>query len=150
MNAENMEILPIENIKPELKDKWILSKLNSCIREVTVNMNKYELGVAISSLHDFVWYDFCDWYIELCKSALYGNDESKKQKTVSVLIYVLTQILKLLHPFIPFVTEEIYSYLPTNAGSIMVQEYPKYNPRRNYKKKAWKTKKIRNIETRTR
>ena len=145
MNAENMEILPIENIKPELKDKWILSKLNSCIREVTVNMNKYELGVAISSLHDFVWYDFCDWYIELCKSALYGNDESKKQKTVSVLIYVLTQILKLLHPFIPFVTEEIYSYLPTNAGSIMVQEYPKYNPRRNYKKDVDKMNSIMEI-----
>lgn len=134
MNAENVRILPIEDIKPELKDKWILSKLNSCIKEVTVNMNKYELGVALSTLHDFVWYDFCDWYIELCKSALYGNDDVRKQKTVSVLIYVLTETLKLLHPFIPFVTEEIYSYIPSTTGSIMVSDYPKYNAKRNYKK----------------
>lgn len=134
MNAENVRILPIEDIKPELKDKWILSKLNSCIKEVTVNMNKYELGVALSTLHDFVWYDFCDWYIELCKSALYGNDDVKKQKTVSVLIYVLTETLKLLHPFIPFVTEEIYSYIPSTTGSIMVSDYPKYNAKRSYKK----------------
>ena len=134
MNAENVRIVPIEDIKPELKDKWILSKLNSCIKEVTVNMNKYELGVALSTLHDFVWYDFCDWYIELCKSALYGNDDAKKQKTVSVLIYVLTETLKLLHPFIPFVTEEIYSYIPSTTGSIMVSDYPKYNAKRNYKK----------------
>lgn len=134
MNAESVEVLPIEDIKPELKDKWILSRLNSCIREVTVNMNKYELGVALNTLHDFVWYDFCDWYIELCKSALYGNDEVKKQKTVSVLIFVLGETLKLLHPFIPFVTEEIYSYLPTSKGSIMVADYPKFNSKRNYKK----------------
>ncbi len=134
MNAENVDVLPIEDIKPELKDKWILSRLNSCIREVTVNMNKYELGVALTTLHDFVWYDFCDWYIELCKSALYGDDEVKKQKTVSVLIFVLGETLKLLHPFIPFVTEEIYSYLPTSKGSIMVADYPKFNSKRNYKK----------------
>lgn len=145
MNAENVEVLPIADINPELKDKWILSKLNSCIREVTVNMNKYELGVALTTLHDFVWYDFCDWYIELCKSALYGNDQSKKQKTVSVLIYVLNQTLKLLHPFIPFVTEEIYSYLPNNDGSIMVSEYPRYNARRNYKKDLEKMNSVMDI-----
>ena len=145
MNAENVEILPVDQIKPELKDKWILSKLNACIKDVTVNMNKYELGVALSTLHDFVWYDFCDWYIELCKSALYGNDEKKKQKTISVLIYILTETLKLLHPFIPFVTEEIYSYIPTTSGSIMISEYPKYNIKRNYKKDLDKMNSVMDI-----
>lgn len=145
MNAENVEITPIEDIKPELKDKWILSRLNSCIKEVTLNMNKYELGVALTSLHDFVWYDFCDWYIELCKSALYGNDEARKSKTVSVLVFVLKETLKLLHPFIPFVTEEIYSYIPSAEGSIMVSEYPKYNSRRNYKKDVDKMNSVMDI-----
>lgn len=145
MNAENIDVLPIDEVKPELKDKWILSKLNRTVREVTVNMNKYELGVALSVLHDFVWYDFCDWYIELCKSALYGDDELKKQKTVSVLIYVLKQTLKLLHPFIPFVTEEIYSFLPTCNGSIMVSDFPKYNPRHSFKKDVEKMDSVMEI-----
>ncbi len=134
MNGENLTLKEIEDVKLELKDKWILSKLNTTIKQVTKNMENYEFGVAISLLHDFVWYDFCDWYIELSKSALYGSDETKKVNTVSVLVHVLKQILKLLHPFIPFVTEEIYSYLPNTDGSIMIAEYPKYNGKRNYKK----------------
>ena len=83
-----------------------------------------------------VWDDFCDWYIELSKPALYGEDASRKAEALSVLCYVLENALKLLHPFIPFVTEEIYSYLPNTTGSIMVAEFPRYNYRMAYKKEA--------------
>ena len=145
MNTEGIDVLPIEDVKLELKDKWVLSKLNSCIKNVTSNVEHFELGVALTTLHDFVWYDLCDWYIELCKSALYGSDEKKKQRTVSVLIHVLKQTLKLLHPFIPFVTEEIYSYIPTAEGSIMVSEYPKYNPHRTYRKDMEKMSSVMEI-----
>ena len=138
MNCEGVDIKDISEIKPDVKDKWILSKLNKTIKQVTIAMNKYDLGVALSTCHDFMWYDFCDWYIELTKPSLYGSDEKKKAATLSVLVYVLKETLKLLHPFIPFVTEEIYSYIPTVNGSIMVSEYPKYNAARNYKKDAEK------------
>lgn len=145
MNCEDVEILPIDKVKLELKDKWILSRLNSAVKNVTNNLNNYELGVALTAAHDFVWYDFCDWYIELCKSALYGSDAKKKQATVSVLIHVLKETLKLLHPFIPFVTEEIYAFVPTHGDSIMIAEYPKYNPRKGYKNDVEKMNSIMEI-----
>ena len=86
------------------------------MREVTVNMEKYELGLASAALYDFVWSDFCDWYIELTKPVLYGEDDRKRADTVSVLVYVLENTLKLLHPFVPFITEEIYRNLPGAKG----------------------------------
>ncbi|MBP5242267.1 MAG: class I tRNA ligase family protein [Clostridia bacterium] len=110
--------------------------MQNCIKEVTINLNKYELGVACDTLYSFMWDDFCDWYIELSKPALYGEDENKKAGALAVLCYVLENALKLLHPFIPFVTEEIYSHLPTVSGSIMVAEFPRYNAKRAYKKEA--------------
>ncbi len=134
MNCEGRKIKDISECKLTAADKWIISKLNSVIREVTVNMEKYEIGLACAALQDFVWSDFCDWYIELCKPALYGDDEKKKDDVASSLCYVLINTLKLLHPFIPFVTEEIYSHVPTAKGSIMVSEFPKYDLRHAYKK----------------
>ena len=98
--------------KLELEDKWILSKLNRAIREITENMDRYELGVAAQKIYDFIWDDYCDWYIELTKTRLQGEDEDSKIRAQQVLCHVLTQMLKLLHPFMPFITEEIWQALP--------------------------------------
>ena len=113
--------------KLELEDKWILSKLNTVIREVTANMESYELGVAAQKLYDFIWDNFCDWYIELCKARLNGGDEGAKIQAQQVLCYVLTQILKLLHPFMPFLTEEIWQALPHEGDFLMLQSWPEYD-----------------------
>ncbi|MBP5176964.1 MAG: class I tRNA ligase family protein [Clostridia bacterium] len=145
MNCEGADIKPITDVKPDVKDKWILSRFNKTVKAVTIAMEKYDLGMALTYCHDFMWYDFCDWYIELTKPALYGQDEVKKSATLSVLCHVLAGTLKLLHPFIPFVTEEIYSFVPTVTGSIMVSEYPKYNPKYNYKKDAEKMDAVMDI-----
>ena len=145
MNCEGADIKPITEIKPDIKDKWILSKLNKTVKSVTIAMEKYDLGMALSMCHDFMWYDFCDWYIELTKPALYGQNENVKNSTLSVLVYVLGETLKLLHPFIPFVTEEIYSNIPGVCGSIMVSDYPKYNSKYNYKKDAEKMDAVMDI-----
>ena len=123
LNAEDMAIKPIEQCNKSLADKWILSRLNRVVREVSANLDKYEIGIAAGKLYDFVWSEFCDWYIELAKPVLYAEGE-QKQDTVSVLVYVLTQILKLLHPYIPFVTECIYRNLPGSADTIMTQPWP--------------------------
>ena len=136
MNAEGKTITPINQVKFSPADKWIISKMQSCIREVTANLNKYELGVAGDIAMAFVWDDFCDWYIELSKPALYGEDEKKKSDALAVLCFVLDNALKLLHPFIPFVTEEIYANLPGAEGSIMVSNFPRYNSKMAYKKEA--------------
>ena len=111
----------------ELEDKWILSKLNDVIRDVTANMESYELGVAAQKLYDFIWDNFCDWYIELTKARLNGEDEASKVQAQQVLCYVLTQILKLLHPFMPFITEEIWQALPHEGDYLMLQDWPVYD-----------------------
>ncbi len=132
MNAEDKQILPIQECKLSIADKWIISRLNKTIKDVTVNMEKYEMGVALANLYDFMWSDFCDWYIELTKPVLYGEDEQKRNYTVSVLVYVLGEALKLLHPFIPFITEKIYKDMPNSEGSIMIKEFPRFNSKFNY------------------
>ena len=136
MNAEGVEIPPMSSVKLSPADKWIVSRLESCIKEVTLNMGKFELGIAAGALYDFLWSDFCDWYIELCKSSLYGEDQAKRAATLSVLVFVLENSLKLLHPFVPFITEEIYQNIPGVQGSIMVAEFPRYNSKLSYKKEA--------------
>ena len=113
--------------KLELEDKWILSKLNDVIRDVTANMESYELGVAAQKLYDFIWDNFCDWYIELTKARLNGENEAAKEQAQQVLCYVLTQILKLLHPFMPFITEEIWQALPHEGDYLMLQDWPVYD-----------------------
>ena len=111
----------------ELEDKWILSKLNAVIPEITENMDKYELGVAAQKVYDFIWDDYCDWYIELTKSRLQGDDEAAKVNAQKVLCCVLTDILKLLHPFMPFITEEIWQALPHEGDFLMLQKWPEHH-----------------------
>ena len=154
MNCEGETILPISEVKLSPADKWIISRLESCIREVTLNMGKFELGIAAGALYDFLWSDFCDWYIELCKSSLYGEDPSKKQAALSVLCFILDNALRLLHPFVPFITEEIWQNIPGTSGSIMVAEFPRYNSKLAYRKEAKAfegvmevIKAVRNIKT---
>ena len=118
--------------KLELEDKWILSKLNSLIPDVTDNMDRYELGVAAQKVYDFIWDSYCDWYIELTKSRLQGEDEDSKVRAQQVLCYVLTQILKLLHPFMPFITEEIWQALPHEGDFLMLQQWPEYREELNF------------------
>ena len=112
--------------KLELEDKWILSKLNSVIPQVTENMDRYELGVAAQKVYDFIWDDYCDWYIELTKTRLQGEDEDGKIRAQQVLCYVLTETLKLLHPFMPFITEEIWQALPHEGDYLMLQQWPEH------------------------
>ena len=114
-------------IKLELEDKWILSKLNSVIREVNSNMESFELGVAAGKIYDFIWDSYCDWYIEITKPRLNGTDEESKLSAQKVLLFVLTEILKLLHPFMPFITEEIWQSLPHDGEALMIESYPEYS-----------------------
>lgn len=136
MNCENVRIKNIDEIKKFTPfDKWILSKLNATTLSVTKFMDKYEVGLAASCLYEFIWNQFCDWYIELSKTALYSDDEEKRSDTASVLVYVLRETLKLVHPIIPFITEEIYDALPNrDAEDIMIAPYPEYSRSRNYRK----------------
>ena len=110
--------------KLEIADKWVLSKLNTLIEEVTENMDKYELGVAVQKIYDFVWDIYCDWYIEMTKARLFSDDADRKQTAISVLTYVLDQILRLLHPFMPFITEEIWQSIPHEGEALIVAQWP--------------------------
>lgn len=112
--------------KLQLEDRWILHAYNELIREVTENLDKYELGIAVSKLYDFIWDSFCDWYIELVKPRFFAKDESN-QTAQQVLTYVLSGTLKLLHPFMPFITEEIWQALPHEGESIMISAFPVYD-----------------------
>ncbi len=143
MNCEGADIHPLSEVKKlTAADKWILSRLNETVRDVTVNMGKFELGLACSRLYDFVWSDLCDWYIELTKPALYGEDIAKKNDTLSVLVHVLDQTLRLLHPFVPFITEEIYRHLPLAGETIMKADFPRYNSRATYRKDTQAMEKV--------
>ena len=108
----------------EIEDKWVLSKLNTLIREVTENMDAYELGVASAKVYDFIWDTYCDWYIELTKTRLYSENEQSKLAAQRVLVYVLDQILRLLQPFMPFITEEIWQAIPHEGKFIMASDWP--------------------------
>ena len=112
--------------KLEIEDKWILSKLNDLVKEVCENMDSYELGVAAGKIYDFIWDSYCDWYIELTKPRLNGEDEQGKLGAQKVLLYVLTEILKLVHPFMPFISEEIWQALPHEGEALMVERYPEF------------------------
>mgnify|MGYP002515919341 FL=1 len=111
----------------ELEDKWVLSKLNTLIAEVTANLDAYEIGVASSKVYDFIWDTYCDWYIELTKTRLYSENETSKLAAQKVLVYVLDQILRLLHPFMPFITEEIWQAIPHAGRFLISAEWPVYN-----------------------
>ncbi len=116
----------------EIEDKWVLSKLNTLIKEVTENMDAYELGVASAKVYDFIWDTYCDWYIELTKARLYGENEKSKLAAQKVLVYVLDQFLRLLHPFMPFITEEIWQAIPHEGKFLMLADWPKYDESLNF------------------
>ncbi|MBR1478177.1 MAG: valine--tRNA ligase [Lachnospiraceae bacterium] len=123
-------------------DKWILSKLNTLIRDVTDNMESFELGIAVQKVYDFIWDEFCDWYIEMVKPRLYSTDDLKSQNAaLYTLKTVLIDALKLLHPYMPFITEEIFCSLQDEEESIMVSKWPEYDEGRSYQKEE------RDIET---
>ncbi|MEG0495396.1 MAG: valine--tRNA ligase [Eubacterium sp.] len=122
MDRESIALANLENT-----DQWILSRMNEVIKEVTHNMDKYELGIAASKIYDFAWNEYCDWYIELVKPRLYGDIEATKIAAEYTLNKVLVTILKLLHPFIPFITEEVYHYLPGSEKAIIVSQWPEYD-----------------------
>nr|WP_314770651.1 valine--tRNA ligase [uncultured Peptostreptococcus sp.] len=131
MNLEDeslLEGLTRESVKVNLTlaDKWIISRANRVVKEVNYNMDQFDLGIGLQKAYDFTWSEYCDWYIEIVKPRLYGDDREAKRAALYTLTYVLEKILKLLHPFIPFITEEIYSYLPTVEGYIITAEYPHY------------------------
>ena len=109
-----------------LEDKWILSLFNTLTKEVTDNLDKFELGIAVQKLYDFIWDVFCDWYIEISKIRLNSGDEKAAQTARDMLVYIMSNTLKLLHPFMPFITEEIWQTLPHNGESIMVSDWPVY------------------------
>ncbi len=136
MNVRQEEgFLPIaepdaeRDLRPE--DRWILSTLNNAVAEINGNMEKFEFALAAQKIYELIWNEYCDWYIELAKSRLYGADEADKALARSVLIRVLKDLLKLLHPFMPFITEEIWSFLPRQAGAerfLMAESWPKVRP----------------------
>lgn len=113
-----------------VEDKWIVSKFNKLAKEVTENLENFELGIAVAKLYDFIWDVFCDWYIEISKIRLQSGEDADTAK--AVLVYVLTGILKLLHPFMPFITEEIYQAIPHNEESVMISKWPEYDESLNF------------------
>ncbi len=130
MNLEDEKEMPLpENLA--LEDKWILSKYNTLVRDVTDNLEKYELGLAVQKLYDFIWDVFCDWYIEVAKSRL-SMEKHMADGARAVLVYVFSGVLKLLHPFMPFITEEIWQSLPHSGESIMVASWPVYDEKLNF------------------
>ena len=124
MNFEGHQIPLTLPAELTLEDKWILSRFNELTQAVTDNLEKFELGIAVSKLYDFIWDNFCDWYIELCKSRLQGEGADSARR---VLLYVMTGMLKLLHPFMPFITEEIWQTLPHEGESLMISAWPVYD-----------------------
>lgn len=127
MNLDENEPAPYIPAELSIEDKWILSQYNDLTKAVTDSLEKYELGLAVQKLYDFIWDVFCDWYIELAKIRLNGEDEKAKATAKAVLVFVMSNTLKLLHPFMPFITEEIWQTLPHSGESIMISEWPVYS-----------------------
>ncbi|MBQ4066962.1 MAG: class I tRNA ligase family protein [Clostridia bacterium] len=134
LDIEDISLPAADELAPE--DKWILSAFNAAAASVNYNLEKFEIGIALSTLYDFIWDVYCDWYIELTKPSLNGSDENRKKTAQNVLAWVLRETLKLLHPFMPFITEEIYSGLPGTDESIMISAYPVADPALDFAEKA--------------
>ena len=130
LSIDKYELPEASKLAPE--DKWILSKLNILVKEVTQNLDVYEIGVASAKVYDFIWDTYCDWYIELTKTRLNGEDEEGRLVAQNVLCYVLIELLKLLHPFMPFITEEIFQALPHNGKFLMTSQWPEYQESLNF------------------
>ena len=133
MNLKDGSAPDFDKADLALEDKWVISKYNTLVKEVTDNLDKFELGIAVGKLYDFIWDVFCDWYIEICKARLNGDDVKAANTARAVLVFVFTNTLKLLHPFMPFITEEIWQSMPHKEDTvIMVSEFPKYDTALSY------------------
>ena len=132
MNLEGHDVPNALPEKLELEDQWIVSALNDVTKEITENLEKFELGIAVQKLYDFLWDSFCDWYIEIAKIRMQSGDEEKAQSARRVLVWVMTRTLQLLHPFMPYITEEIWQSLPHEGESIMVSPWPVYEEQYSY------------------
>lgn len=130
--------------KLHYEDKWILSKLQKVIKSITEKIEKYDIGLAADDIYDFIWSDFCDWYIEIVKPVLYSDNAEEKTNTVKVLLYVLENILKLLHPFMPYITEEIWQALPNREEALIVSKWPEYKEELVFEKEERATEYIEN------
>ncbi len=136
-----------EDINLMVEDKWILSKLNTLTAEIKVNMDNYDLGVALDKIYGFIWNEFCDWYIEIVKPRLYNKENISRKTAQYVLNKVLSDSLKLLHPFMPFVTEKIYKELYNNDESIMITKYPEYDKELEFKAEEDAIEEIKDVIT---
>ena len=125
MNLDENENTPHIPANLALEDKWILSRYGKVVKEVTGSIENFELGIALQKLYDFIWDEFCDWYIEITKIRLSDTGE-KRETAKAILVYVMSNTLKLLHPFMPFITEEIWTTLPHDGKSIMISPWPVY------------------------
>ena len=144
MNIEKADLSNVSLADLTLADKWILSKANSLVKEVTDNMEKYDFGVAVAKLNDFIWEEFCDWYIEMVKPRLYNEEDTTKAAALFTLKKVLTISLKLLHPYMPFITEEIFCSLQDEEESIMVSEWPVFEEEFDFKAEENEVEMIKN------
>ena len=143
-NAARFVLMNLQGFTPEgiptdkltLADQWILTQFQSAARDITENLEAFDLGYAATRIYDFAWSTFCDWYIEIAKQGLYGDDPVRKKTTQEVLYYVLIGILKLLHPYMPFITEEIYGYLPGVDGMLISAQWPEIHPEYDFPAEA--------------
>ena len=133
MNIEKAPDADVSLDDLTMADRWILSKANTLAKDVTENLDKYELGIALQKVYDFVWEEFCDWYIEMVKPRLWAEEDTSKAAAIWTLKTVLIQSLKLLHPYIPFITEEIFCNLQDEEESIMISSWPEYRGEWNFK-----------------
>ena len=127
------------------EDKWILSKINTLSKEVSINIDKYDIGVAVQKIYDFIWNEFCDWYIEMVKPRLYDENSLSRDAAVWTLNKVLESALKLLHPIMPFITEEIYTNLYNNDESIMISKWPEFDEKYNFKNEEQQIEELKEI-----
>ena len=125
MNLGDGELQPVDMSITDVADKWILHRLNEVAEAVTANLDSFDLNLAVDKIYSFIWTEFCDWYIEMAKPRLYGEDEAQKANVRAILVHVLKNSMKLLHPFMPFITEDIYTRLPGSEETIMLSAWPK-------------------------
>ena len=133
MNMEKADFSDVKLSDLTIADRWILSKVNTLAKEMTDNMEKFELGIAVSKVYDFIWEEFCDWYIEMVKPRLYNDEDETKAAALWTLKTVLIQALKLLHPYMPFITEEIFCNIQDDEESIMISKWPEYKEEWSFK-----------------
>ena len=142
MNLEGHEVKNELPADLALEDKWIVNSFNNVAKEITENLEHFELGIAVQKLYDFIWDEFCDWYIEIAKIRLYSEEEKTAQNARQVLVWVMTGTLQLLHPFMPFITEEIWQSLPHDGESIMVSKWPEYEEAHSFPQAAEEMRRI--------